>query len=125
MWRDAMSHETAPPTADSFPPKRAPLRRRSASNSGVLRHQAAEDLNTLSTLVLQDSDASEQLAWLATSGRFDPEGTLIFACLLHLGHRDEAAQFWWQFSAGAGSTISALCLYLMHMQRGELRDADH
>lgn len=108
---------------DRLPPEPAPNTLR--VHVGALHAQAGRDLRILSALVLRGSDASRHLARLATPGRLEPEGMLIFACLLHLADKGEAAQFWWQFSAGAGSTIAALCLYLMHMHRGELRDADH
>ncbi|MEU1785163.1 hypothetical protein ABZ553_04600 [Streptomyces sparsogenes] len=48
----------------------------------------------------------------------EPQGALAFTCLLYLTDRHEGAQFWWQFTAGAGST-AAHCLYLRHLQRGE------
>jgi hypothetical protein len=38
----------------------------------------------------------------------EPCGALAFACLLYLAGRHEAAQFWWQFAAGADSSTAAL-----------------
>lgn len=38
---------------------------------------------------------------------------------------EDGAQFWWQFAAGAGNPTGALCLYLLHLRRGEMRDARH
>lgn len=88
--------------------------------------QAARDLRTLSTLVINDSAASACMSRLVNHPRMiEPEGALVFACLLHLTGRAEGAQFWWQFAAGAGNPTSAYCLYLLHMQHGELRDAEH
>ncbi|MEU1666291.1 hypothetical protein ABZ547_22290 [Streptomyces sparsogenes] len=49
----------------------------------------------------------------------EPQGALAFDCLLHLTDRHAAAQFWWQFTAGAGSATATHCLYLHHLQRGE------
>ncbi|MFE5533944.1 hypothetical protein ACFQ8X_48050, partial [Embleya sp. NPDC056538] len=55
--------------------------------------------------------------------RIEPRGALVFACLLHITGRDEAAGFWWRFAAGAGSHTAAYCLYLDHRSRGEIHDA--
>ncbi|MFG2025694.1 hypothetical protein [Streptomyces sp. NPDC048825] len=92
---------------------------------GTAQHeQAGRDLRDLSTLVILDSRAADHIALLAQSCRVEPVGALIFACLRHLADR-EGAQFWWQFAAGADSSTAAPCLYLMHLQRCELRDAQH
>ncbi|MFP8888045.1 hypothetical protein [Streptomyces mangrovi] len=127
IWQGALSCESSAHTANTYLGRTpSPDRTRRRTHLGTALHaQAAQDLRAISTLVIRDTHAAQHIAWLATAGRVEPEGALVFACLLHLAHRDEAAQWWWQFSAGAGSTTSALCLYLMHMQRGELRDADH
>jgi hypothetical protein len=87
--------------------------------------QAARDLRALSRLVVADADAASRMARLVNSRHIDPEGALVFACLLHLAGREEAAQFWWQFAAGAGNATSAQCLVLLHMGHGEQRDAEH
>ena len=55
----------------------------------------------------------------------EPGGALAFACLLYLAGSHEAAQFWWQFTAGADSCTAPQCLYLHHLQHSELRDAHH
>jgi hypothetical protein len=39
--------------------------------------------------------------------------------------REEGAQFWLQFAAGGGQATGALCLYLLHLARGEWRDAKY
>lgn len=121
-WRSALLLESSAQRAqpwlhDGAPRVRAPL-------CAAQHEQAGRDLRDLSTLVIRDSRAADHIALLAQSCRIEPASALIFACLLHLADR-EGAQFWWQFSAGAGSSTAALCLYLMHMQRGELRDAEH
>lgn len=89
----------------------------------ALPEQAAHQLWALSRNVITDSEAAEYIA------RFDdvrdPGGALAFACLLDLADMEDGAQFWWQFAAGAGNPTSALCLYLMHLRRGEMRDARH
>jgi hypothetical protein len=87
--------------------------------------QAALDLRTLSRFVIHDNDASARLSRLVNSRHIDPEGGLVFACLLYLAGREEGAQFWWQFAAGAGNATAAQCLFLLHMAHGELRDAEH
>lgn len=90
------------------------------------RHaQAARDLYALSSLVIHDHAAAHHITRFANNRRIEPDGALILACLLDLAEREEAAQFWWQFAAGAGSALSAQCLYLMHLRRGETRDAEH
>ncbi|MFF5522551.1 hypothetical protein [Streptomyces coeruleorubidus] len=34
-------------------------------------------------------------------------------------------QFWLEFAAGGGQATGAICLYLMHLRRGEWRDAKY
>jgi hypothetical protein len=87
--------------------------------------QAVRDLHTLSRMVVADADAVSRMAQLVNSRRIEPEGAVVFACLLYLTGREEAAQFWWQFAAGAGNATSARCLCLLHMGHGEQRDAEH
>ncbi|MBD0746621.1 hypothetical protein BG418_33865 [Streptomyces sp. CBMA152] len=88
----------------------------------ALHEQAAHRLWELSQNVITDTEAACRL------GKFhadrDPGGALAFACLLDLAGQEEGAQFWWLFAAGAGNSTSALCLYFLHLRRGELRDAD-
>ncbi|MFF1698125.1 hypothetical protein ACFVXC_31660 [Streptomyces sp. NPDC058257] len=84
---------------------------------------AATRLDALSIQVLHHRDAAGHLARLVADGP-DPEGTLRFACLLSLAGCHDGAQFWWQFSAGAGNAVAAQCLHLYHLSRGELRDAE-
>ncbi|GAA3834775.1 hypothetical protein GCM10022403_079450 [Streptomyces coacervatus] len=92
----------------------------------IPRHaEAAQDLRAFSQLVIHDKEASAYVARFVNDRRIEPDGALIFACLLDLAQQEEGAQFWWQFAAGAGSATSAYCLYLMHLRRGELRDAEH
>ncbi|GAA2433678.1 hypothetical protein [Streptomyces macrosporus] len=114
--------------ADAWHP--APRCPSSAPGSGAWRYrtvheQAAHDLDLAVSLVVGAPGAAESLARLVDHRRVEPEGALVFACLLHLvGHR-EAAQFWWQFAAGGGSRTAAFCLYLHHRRLAEFRDADH
>ncbi|URN13882.1 hypothetical protein LUW77_28405 [Streptomyces radiopugnans] len=91
----------------------------------TVHEQAAHDLDLAISLVVGSPGAAESLARLVDHQRTEPEGALVFACLLHLvGHRD-AAQFWWQFAAGGGSRTAAFCLCLHHRRLGEFRDADY
>lgn len=87
--------------------------------------RATRDLLALSALVIRGSRAATNIAGLVNSGRIEPDGALVFACLLHLADRRDGAQFWWRFSAGAGKSTAALCLHLLHLQRGEIREADY
>ncbi|WP_406510482.1 hypothetical protein [Streptomyces sp. NBC_00212] len=89
----------------------------------ALHERAARDLRTLSQGIILDEDAARRIARFDTAR--DPGGALAFACLLVLADKEEGAQFWWQFAAGAGNATSALCLYLLHLRRGELRDAQY
>ncbi|MGW9498109.1 hypothetical protein ACWG5P_27685 [Streptomyces prasinus] len=55
----------------------------------------------------------------------DVEGAHVFACMLYLADHSESAQFWWQFTAGAGNSAGAFCLHLLHHGRGETPEAEH
>ncbi|MFF7329064.1 hypothetical protein ACIQU5_03530 [Streptomyces sp. NPDC090306] len=55
----------------------------------------------------------------------DVHGAQVFACMLYLADHPESAQFWWQFTAGAGSGAGAFCLHMHHASRGETAEADH
>ncbi|GAB7188938.1 tetratricopeptide repeat protein [Kitasatospora sp. Ki12] len=50
-------------------------------------------------------------------------GFQIFGCLLYLAGHPTSAAFWWGMAAGAGDRLSATFIYLLHLQRGELRQA--
>ncbi|MFD9813471.1 hypothetical protein [Streptomyces sp. NPDC059080] len=106
-------------------PRPAPGRRLPAPVMLTAHDRAGADLRALCTQALHRSDAADLLAKLANSRRIDPDGALHFGCLLHLAGCPEGAQFWWQFAAGAGNAAAAHCLHLLHLTRGELRDAAH
>jgi hypothetical protein len=90
------------------------------------RHtRAGTDLRGLSDQVLHRADTPALLAQLANSRRIDPDGALQFGCLLHLAAFPDGAQFWWQFAAGGGNPTAAHCLHLLHLARGDIRDAEH
>ncbi|RCH70293.1 hypothetical protein DT019_02005 [Streptomyces sp. SDr-06] len=90
------------------------------------RLRAEQRLRALSADILRDEAAVAAMGLLVDDGTtIEPYGALAFACLLHLTDRAEAARFWWQFAAGAGSPAAAHCLYLHHLQYGEPHDAGH
>ncbi|MEU2793682.1 hypothetical protein [Streptomyces sp. NPDC007100] len=85
--------------------------------------EATHELDLACALVVNAAAAADSLARLVDDHRIDPEGALVFGCLLHITGRAEAADFWWRFGAGGGSRTAAYCLYLSHRRRGEFRDA--
>ncbi|OON80051.1 hypothetical protein [Streptomyces tsukubensis] len=91
----------------------------------TVHDQARDDLDGLCAQTLGGIDAAGHLARLVNGRRIDPDGALHFASLLNLAGSHEAAQFWWQFAAGAGNSTAAYCLHLLHLARGERRDAAH
>ncbi|MFF2751355.1 hypothetical protein ACFVVA_38200 [Kitasatospora sp. NPDC058048] len=91
--------------------------------SAGIHADARRDLRALATVVINEPGAWEQVDSLARD--WEPQGALVFACLLDLSGRHHSATWWWQFAAGAGSHLAAYCMYLHHLRRGELRDADN
>jgi hypothetical protein len=89
------------------------------------REKAAHDLRTLSAWAVRTPRAAHHLAGLASTHQMEPDGAMVFGCLLHLADRDDQAEFLWQFAAGAGKAASAECLHLLHTTRGDLRQARH
>ncbi|MEU5161212.1 hypothetical protein AB0G74_16620 [Streptomyces sp. NPDC020875] len=87
-----------------------------------LHDRAAHDLRALCQGIIHDADAARRIARFDTTR--DPGGALAFACLLVLAGIEEGAQFWWQFAAGAGNPSAAVCLYLLHLRRGDIKDAE-
>ncbi|AUY48318.1 hypothetical protein [Streptomyces sp. CB01881] len=84
---------------------------------------ARRDLRTLATVVINEPDAYETIDRLVDG--WEPNGALVFGCLLDLAGRQYSATWWWQFAAGAGSHLAAYCLYLHHLRMGEPHDAEH
>ncbi|MFI1408505.1 hypothetical protein ACH4Y0_00985 [Streptomyces sp. NPDC020707] len=74
---------------------------------------------------LGESDAYRLLTRDRDTEEIDLDGAHVFACMLYLAGHPESAQFWWRFTAGAGSGASALCLQLLHRSRGETAEAEH
>ncbi len=81
-------------------------------------------LRTLSCDLLNNDNIRTSLTRLVDDFT-DVEGALYFACLLHLVQETEKAAWWWRFASGAGNVTAAYCLYLLHLSRSELQDADH
>ncbi|MEW1658049.1 MULTISPECIES: hypothetical protein [unclassified Streptomyces] len=102
-----------------------PIRPGRAAPSGypTARDEATQELQLACALVINAAAAAASLERLVDDHHIDPEGALVFGCLLHLTGRTAAAQFWWHFGAGAGSRTAAYCLYLAHRRDGEFRDA--
>lgn len=97
-----------------------------ASHHPTPHAQAARNLYDLCAQALSGADAANHMATLVNNPRrIDPDGALYFACLLYLADVAEGAEFWWQFAAGGGNPTAAYCMYLTHVSRGELRDAEH
>ncbi|MGC0334920.1 TPR repeat protein [Streptomyces sp. SAI-170] len=86
--------------------------------------RAEAELKALSVELLHSHEAPAHLAHIAEE-LFDADGALYFGCLLNLAQEPDSAMWWWQFAAGAGNATAAYCLHLLHLLRGELRDADH
>ncbi|GAA1274229.1 hypothetical protein GCM10009665_72210 [Kitasatospora nipponensis] len=85
--------------------------------------QAAHELALAAALVLNTPQASAALDLLVNDDRIHPEGAVVFASLLFITDRPDAARFWWQFAAGSGNHTAAYCLHLYHLHLGEPRDA--
>jgi hypothetical protein len=91
----------------------------------LAHEQLAHELDLACTLVLTAANAAPTLSRLVNDQRIDPEGALVFGCLLHLTGHAEACRFWWQFAAGGASHTAAYCLYLYHGRYAEFRDANY
>ena len=95
------------------------------AHSSCEPEQACRELDLTAVLVLDTCRAAAALARLTDDRALEAEGALVFACLLHLTARYDAARFWWRLAAGAGSHVAAYCLCLHHRRYGEYRDADY
>jgi hypothetical protein len=95
------------------------------AHSSCEPEQALRELDLTAVLVLDTPHAAAFLLRLTDGRSLETEGALVFACLLHLTGRNDAARFWWRLAAGAGSHVAAYCLCLHHRRYGEYRDADY
>lgn len=87
------------------------------------REYLSYELNLTCALVLGDAGAAAALSGLGDERCGEPEGALVFGCLLHLTRRPHACRFWWKFAAGGGVQLAAYCLYLHHGQAAEFEEA--
>jgi hypothetical protein len=111
--------------ADDYPKAIATHRGTAPAHSPSEHEQARHELNLACALVLNLPQAAACMSRLVNDRQLDPEGALVFACLLYLTRRDSPAQFWWQLAAGGESHTAAYCLYLHHRCYGEYRDAEY
>ncbi|MCK7624821.1 hypothetical protein MUU72_17205 [Streptomyces sp. RS10V-4] len=118
---DGLGRET--PAAGPVDPAALRPGRPAPSGYPTARDEATHELALACALVVNAAAAAASLERLVDDHRIDPEGALVFGCLLHIAGRDGAARFWWHFGAGAGSRTAAYCLYLAHRRDGEFRDA--
>ncbi|GAB2891333.1 hypothetical protein [Streptomyces mayteni] len=124
LWQQALHRDACAQWVIDTTGPRPSVAAASPTAPAAMQDQAASDLTQLCRLVIRTTHAAADLAGLV-DGDTGGEGALVFASLLYLADRFEGAQFWWQFSAGTGKSTAALCLYFAHMERGELRDAEH
>jgi len=97
-----------------------------ARETGDRDEDARRELDLTCVQVVGAPRAAAALTWLSRPGasrRVEPDGALVFACLMHLVDRAPAAQFWWQFAAGSGNPAAARCLALHHRLDRNLPDA--
>jgi hypothetical protein len=87
------------------------------------REYLSYELNLTCALVLGDAGAATALSGLGDERCGEPEGALVFGCLLHLTGRAHACRFWWKFAAGGSVQLAAYCLYLHHGQAAEFDEA--
>jgi hypothetical protein len=86
--------------------------------------RARRQLDLIAARVLNTPQAAASLSRLEITDHVEPEGAVVFACLLYLVGREEGAEFWWKFAAGGGDYIAAQCLAL-HSERNAGPDAEH
>ncbi|MCF3103557.1 hypothetical protein IPZ58_18490 [Streptomyces roseoverticillatus] len=124
---EAMLTSDARAIAVAFESRRRPGRRRpgkaALADGPSARDEAGHELDLACVLVINAVEAAASLERFADDRGIDPEGALVFACLLHVTGHTGAADFWWQFAAGGGSRTAAYCLHLSHRRNGEFRDA--
>ncbi|MEV7130647.1 hypothetical protein [Streptomyces sp. NPDC093260] len=101
----------------------SPRGSRAPEPPAALHEQAALDLRLVCRGTVHHHGAAGRITDFETDR--DPDGALPFACLLYLADRAEGARFWWHYAAGAGNVTAALCIYLLHLHHGDVRDAQH
>ncbi|MEU3038104.1 hypothetical protein [Streptomyces griseoaurantiacus] len=83
---------------------------------------AAQDLQILCETAVTATGALTHLRRFVGSLP-EPCGARVLGCILQLTNREDAAQFWWQYAAGAGDRAATYCLYLQHLVHGERAEA--
>ncbi|MFD5386970.1 hypothetical protein ACFWMG_18885, partial [Streptomyces sp. NPDC127074] len=78
----------------------------------------------MSRMVVGDEGALQEMSSFIGDRTLEPDGAVILGCVLQLAAREDSAQFWWQFAAGAGNSTATYCLYLLHLALGEGLAAD-
>ncbi|MFH8574182.1 hypothetical protein [Streptomyces sp. NPDC017993] len=114
MWNGALHFD------DQMEPARAAAGR-AADRASLPRRIHHRHLRTLCETVV--ARELHKLSTFLTRQILEPDGARVLGCVLHLAQRNDSAQFWWQFAAGAGDTGAACCLYLHHMALGEEEQA--
>ncbi|MER8159960.1 hypothetical protein [Streptomyces sp. NPDC094472] len=84
-----------------------------------LLEDAAGALRAVSRMVVGDDGALQEMSSFIGDRTLEPDGAVILGCVLQLAAREDSAQFWWQFAAGAGNPTATYCLYLHHLALGE------
>jgi hypothetical protein len=117
-------HSQAPTAAERIARAATRAAQCSASHSEE-DDRALRELDLVSARVLNTRQAATWLSRLDNTRYIEPEGALVFACLLHLAGREDGAKFWWQFAAGSGSSAAATCLSFHHQRNAAFRDAEY
>ncbi|MFG2823852.1 hypothetical protein ACGFX4_31055 [Kitasatospora sp. NPDC048365] len=89
------------------------------------REHVRDTLEKVSRLVINEPMAAGNFSRLARSddSPIERQGARVFGCLFYLTGHPVRAQYWWRFAGGADDRTAAFCLYLHHLYRGELREA--
>ncbi|HET9382870.1 MAG TPA: hypothetical protein VFP69_18880 [Streptomyces sp.] len=123
------------PLSPSAPRTHAP--RRPADGNVPPGPRAAQQLAVIARWVINAPQAAGHVRRLAEEigdedtvelhevalADLDVDGAHVFACMLHLAGHPESACFWWQFAAGAGNRNATYCLYLHHLEQGDVKEA--
>lgn len=124
------------PVSPSAP--RAPAPRRTRDANVLPGPRAAQQLAVIARWVINAPQAAGQVRRLAEEigeedtvalhevalADLDVDGAHVFACMLYLAGHTESACFWWQFAAGAGNRNATYCLYLQHLEQGDVKEAE-
>ncbi|MGC4986601.1 hypothetical protein ACLQ18_39420 [Streptomyces sp. DT193] len=109
-----------PPTRDVPTVSRAHHQLTVVARWVLKQPQAAGHVERLAAAIGEDGLEESGGPW----EDLDVDGAQAFACMLYLAGHPESAQFWWQLAAGADHRVAAYCLYLHHLGRGEIQEAN-